>query len=224
MAMLALAVVLFLMGILPFEQTRNLAVREHTTGLDASEALAHARETEGQLRVKLDDLLAAAAERKKQCTTSPSEAHTATTQSSSAATTEDYRQFDERLAKAGAVSGEISVSLLWDNKNDLDLIIVCPSGKLLYYNNPSECGGTLDIDKNASDLTDRPVENVYWPQDQAPAGTYRVAVKYYARKDFSLPAQSAFQVRLVEQGKLSLFKGTVGPEEMRPVTVFTVRP
>ena len=50
----------------------------------------------------------------------------------------------ERLEREGAKSSEVQVSLLWDNYNDLDLHVLCPSGERIHGGNKiSECGGAV---------------------------------------------------------------------------------
>ena len=135
----------------------------------------------------------------------------------------DDQEFASRLAEADARSGEITVTLLWNNRNDRDLIVRCPSGKRLYYQQPRGCGGHLDVDRNANDeLSARPVENIVWPAGSAPAGNYEVLVHHYARKDESVPPQTAFQVRVQRPGETRLYRGEVSPNESKPVTRFTV--
>jgi hypothetical protein len=241
--LLVLAVALYLLGIFPPPPSRldGMAAAGPFPAGNAGEALNLARATEAELRARLNGLIVEFAERRLQCAAcpqpvppqtstvggsrEPDSQMTGQTQAPpQQPTVDENREFDSRLAEQGAASGEITVTLIWNNKNDLDLIVACPSGKLLYYNHPSECGGTLDVDKNAdkNNLTERPVENIYWPAGQAPAGTYKIAVKYYARKDDSVPPLTDFQVRLVKDGRESLFKGVVSPEDMKPVTEFTV--
>jgi Ca-activated chloride channel family protein len=118
----------------------------------------------------------------------------------------------------------VAVTLIWNNKNDLDLVVLCPTGERLYYNNPRACEGALDVDRNAGKrgLTDRPVENIRWPEGRAPAGDYQVAVKYYARNDTALPPATPFQVRLLQNGRETLYQGSAIPDELKPVTTFTV--
>jgi hypothetical protein len=103
-------------------------------------------------------------------------------------------------------------------------MILCPSGEQLYYQQPSRCGGQLDVDKNADNaLTERPVENIFWPSGQAPLGTYQVAVKYYARKDQSVPPETEFRLQLLKAGQTTFFEGVVSPGELKHVTEFEVR-
>ena len=139
-------------------------------------------------------------------------------------TVEERREFADRLSAAGAATGEITVTLLWNSQGDLDLVVRCPSVRQLDYRNPAECGGTLDVDANASraGLNDRPVENAFWPAGKAAPGNYEIAVRHVPRKDEQAPRETPFQVRLVREGRESIFKGTIRPNALVPVTTFTV--
>ena len=142
----------------------------------------------------------------------------------SAPTLEERREFDQRMSAAGAAMGEVTVTLLWNSHGDLDLVVNCPTGRQLDYRNPAECGGTLDVDANTArdKLQDRPVENVFWPAGKAMSGTYRIAVRYVPRKDEQSPQETSYQVRLSRGGQESVFKGTIRPGAIVPVTGFTV--
>ncbi|MCB1824666.1 MAG: hypothetical protein KDJ54_08875 [Candidatus Competibacteraceae bacterium] len=142
----------------------------------------------------------------------------------SAPTLEERREFDQRMSAAGAAMGEITVTLLWNSHGDLDLVVSCPTGRRLDYRNPADCGGTLDVDANTArdQLQDRPVENVFWPAGKAVAGSYRIAVRYIPRKDEQSPRETPYQVRLSRGGQESVFKGTIRPGAIVPVTGFTV--
>jgi uncharacterized protein YfaP (DUF2135 family) len=68
-----------------------------------------------------------------------------------------------RLKQAGAKTGAITISLMWDNKGggtDLDLHVQVPKGPEIYYGHRQSCGGELDVDMMA-DARD-PVENVFF--------------------------------------------------------------
>ena len=107
-------------------------------------------------------------------------------------TPEERREITSRLSAAGAATGEITATLLWNGHGDLDLVVRCPSGRQLDYRNPAECGGTLDVDANASraNVSDRPVENVFWRAGKAAPGAYEIAVRYAPRKDEQLPGDT----------------------------------
>jgi hypothetical protein len=129
--------------------------------------------------------------------------------------------FSQRLQQAGARSGDVQISLEWKNKNDLDLHVFDPFGEEIYYRHrKSQSGGQLDVDMNLvrlvngkefpediERLTDRPVENVYWPERGAPRGLYRVEVAHYARHGGIDP--TAFSVRIINRGQALYYRGAV---------------
>ena len=91
-------------------------------------------------------------------------------------------ELEQRLKREEAQSGDVRISLMWDNSNDLDLHCIDPNGERIFFNHKrSRSGGELDVDMNAQPPYSRePVENIYWPKDRAPAGKYRVEVNHYA--------------------------------------------
>ena len=92
------------------------------------------------------------------------------------------KELRERLEREGAKSSDVQISLLWNNYNDLDLHVVCPSGERIHGGNrTSNCHGELDVDANVRPETKKPVENVVWPEGKAPGGTYRVYVHHYKK-------------------------------------------
>ena len=91
-------------------------------------------------------------------------------------------ELQARLEREGAMTGDVQISLMWENFNDLDLHVVCPSGERIHGGNKkSECGGELDVDANVRPETKKPVENVVWPGVTAPPGTYQVYVHHYKK-------------------------------------------
>ncbi|MGB0330046.1 MAG: hypothetical protein ACPGCU_05440, partial [Candidatus Poseidoniaceae archaeon] len=50
-------------------------------------------------------------------------------------TEEEDRELMERLAREGGKSGVVQISLAWDDYNDLDMHVFCPSGERIYFNN-----------------------------------------------------------------------------------------
>ena len=91
-------------------------------------------------------------------------------------------ELQARLAREGAQSSDVQISLMWNNYNDLDLHVVCPSGERIHGGNKkSDCGGELDVDANVRAETRKPVENVFWEDGSAPAGKYQVYVHYYKK-------------------------------------------
>jgi hypothetical protein len=116
----------------------------------------------------------------KQDTTSEDTYSTLNAETGQLSTNSDFSDFHERLAREGAQVGQVQISLIWDNINDLDLSVLCPSGERISFdNNISKCGGQLDIDMNESPTSDKPVENVFWPLDNAPKGEYKVIIEHF---------------------------------------------
>lgn len=118
-------------------------------------------------------------------------------------------EFSRRLAEAGAKTGDVQISLMWNNLNDLDLHCVDPKGEEIFYGHKrAVSGGELDVDRNAGDpYTTKPVENIYWPRGGAPAGTYRVYVNHYAGHGGMDP--TAFTVRVIVGGRTQQFSGSI---------------
>ena len=138
------------------------------------------------------------------------------------------RALDElraRLEREGARSSDVQVSLMWNNYNDLDLHVVCPSGERIHGGNrKSACGGHLDVDANVRPDSRKPVENVVWPEGEAPAGTYQVFVHYYKKhKKRRSKDPTKFQVIANAYGDLMEYTGelTFG-EEIQLVCTFNV--
>ena len=88
-----------------------------------------------------------------------------------------------RLRREHAQTGDVQVSLMWNNRNDLDLHVFDPNGEEISYKlKRSKSGGWLDVDMNRDrgSATNQPVENIFWPSAAAPIGTYKVYVHHYA--------------------------------------------
>lgn len=98
---------------------------------------------------------------------------------------EDLRRdsdFDKRLRKSGAKDGDFRISLIWDNFNDLDIIVTAPNGEILHSGNRiTSCGGHLDVDMNFKPESKSPVENVFWEKGKAEGGEYKVFVHHFKK-------------------------------------------
>ena len=147
---------------------------------------------------------------------------------SSEVTEEDTDEFAERLAREGAKTGDVQVSLIWNNYNDLDLHVVCPSGERIFFDNRnSKCGGELDVDMNVKPASRKPVENVYWPENKAPRGTYKVYIHHYAKHNKGFRSNkdpTEFRVLVDMEGTKKEFKGEISNgEPLRLVSEFTLK-
>ncbi|MBV8559987.1 MAG: hypothetical protein JO050_04400 [Acidimicrobiia bacterium] len=110
-------------------------------------------------------------------------------------------------------TGDVQVTLLWADGNDLDLHVIDPSGTEIYFANPkSPTGGTLDHDDTAGcATTGTHVENVFWPVGGAPSGRYRVFVQNYtscgAPSRYMLEARAKGQVTIASTGTVGALDG-----------------
>jgi hypothetical protein len=121
------------------------------------------------------------------------------------------KELQARLDREGARSGDVQISLMWDNYNDLDLHVVCPSGERIHGGNKiSECGGELDVDANVRPETKKPVENVVWDDETAQPGEYQVYVHHYKKhKKRRTKDPTKFKVIVNNVGELLEFDGKV---------------
>jgi LmbE family N-acetylglucosaminyl deacetylase len=134
------------------------------------------------------------------------------------------RQEDaDRARREGARSGRVQIILAWDDRNDLDLMMVCPSGERLYFDHRQACGAVLDVDRNAgnSALTPTPVENIVFAAEPAP-GRYRIMVWHFQNNPPS-PASSPYRVTVKREGRPDqVFTGRVAAGQQVEVGHFDV--
>lgn len=127
---------------------------------------------------------------------------------------------------------ETSISLTWDNRNDLDLYIVCPDGNRVPLGGTG-CGFRHEVDMNqgGSNLVSDPVEYIRRQSDSLMPGTYKVEVVYFAQND-PTPASTDFTVTLRRDGRMRQIPGSTstrvppGPRDQKeviPITEFTVQ-
>lgn len=117
------------------------------------------------------------------------------------------------VAAGGMYEGvDLRASLIWDNRNDLDLHVITPANEHIYYGaKKASCDGWLDVDMNVRGETTKPVENVRWAKGQARQGTYRVFVRNYRFHEAS-PAPTPFKVEVEINGEVQHFEGTISPK------------
>ena len=123
-------------------------------------------------------------------------------------TDEEDRELMERLAREGGKTGVVQISLAWDDYNDLDMHVFCPSGERIYFNNrKSACGGELDVDMNVRPKSKKPIENVVWT-DQAPDGEYKIGVHFYRHHRKRRTKKTCqFRLRVVTYGQAKEYSG-----------------
>jgi LmbE family N-acetylglucosaminyl deacetylase len=134
------------------------------------------------------------------------------------------RQEDaERARREGARSGRVQIILAWDDRNDLDLMMICPNGERLYFDHRRACGAELDVDRNAgnSGLTPTPVENIVFAAEPAP-GRYRIIVWHFQNNP-PAPASSPYRVTVKREGRPDqVFTGRVAAGQQVEVGHFDV--
>jgi uncharacterized protein YegL len=120
-------------------------------------------------------------------------------------------EFRSRLRREGAKTGDVQVSLIWNNYNDLDLHVICPSDEEIYFaHKKCQCGGELDVDMNISPESEAPVENVYWPHGGAPQGHYQILVDHYTNHQRpGCEDPTAFRVAISVGGVVEEFSGSI---------------
>src|SRR5205807_3670923 len=115
-------------------------------------------------------------------------------------------------------TGDVQVTVLWADGNDLDLHVVDPAGAEIYFSHPhSPTGGTLDHDDTAGcSSSGTHVENVFWPAGAAPPGRYRVFVKNYGAcgtpSQYSLRATVGGRVVITTTGSIPASEGAESPQ------------
>jgi len=137
----------------------------------------------------------------------------------------NWADFEERVEREGGCGGELQITLLWNNYNDLDLHVFTPSLERIYFNNRrTKCGGELNIDMNVKPSSNRPIENVVW-REEPPKGIYRVHVFHYAthlRPDTSDPTK--YTLRIVYRGNSKEYEGEISHgDPMTLITAFSVK-
>lgn len=93
----------------------------------------------------------------------------------------------KRLKQANAGTGDLQISIAWDSVDDVDLHVNYISSKS--YSNSYICWinrlgldrGFLDVDRNAfpTSLTNKPVENIFWPDKSNPQGQIIVGLHLF---------------------------------------------
>jgi hypothetical protein len=131
-------------------------------------------------------------------------------------------QLTTRLNREAAKTGDVQISLMWDNLNDLDLHCTDPNGEHLFFGHKKAASrGELDVDMNARPpFSRKPVENIYWPSNGAPDGKYTVEVVHYARRDTE--DATPYFVGIKVSGQTFDFKGIISRNQRNQVHTFTL--
>lgn len=129
---------------------------------------------------------------------------------------------DVRRAENVGASGDLKITLLWDFGGDIDLHVVQPSGREIYFGNKrdSRSGATLDTDNQHGGHG--AAENIYW--QHPPKGRYEVALHYYDHGDGRPEQSGTCRVIVFQKGqepkeyKVSMSQ----PDQMENVTTIVI--
>lgn len=123
-------------------------------------------------------------------------------------------EFVQRMNRENASVGPLTFTLLWDNMNDLDLLIRSPNGEIIHHGSrQSSNGGTLELDMNAKGRTKRPIENVLWMQD-APSGPYHVFIHHHSKHGRLFDSDpTTYTVRISSRDELYSSEGRISNGE-----------
>ena len=125
-------------------------------------------------------------------------------------------EIDKIIMSTGAKVGKVTVSLLWNTVDDVDLHVTSPRGDIVYHGNQhSFSGGRLDVDRQVMSYVDNPVENIYW--DSPPSGRYTVRVNVYSKRTTgSIP----IKVRVIINGEAKIYELSIS-SGMNDICSFT---
>jgi hypothetical protein len=128
---------------------------------------------------------------------------------------------DRALRRAGGQQGDLSFTLVWNSKIDLDIRVRCPSGETLYFKRKAACNGKLDVDANVrlSTARNNPVENVFF-REPTP-GNYTVVVNYFTKRTPDRPQSFTLQIR--DGDNVKTLRGSVRPSKRDWTTNFVFR-
>jgi hypothetical protein len=108
--------------------------------------------------------------------------------------------------------GDPQFTLLWNSVADIDLHVIEPGGKEIYWNDrKGNQGGELDVDNTDG----YGPENIYWLKQNpdgskdlgaGPPGEYRWYVKYYGGNR-GVPVATSWKVRIKHEGRVEILNG-----------------
>ena len=118
----------------------------------------------------------------------------------------------EKVKGVNVKVGDPQFTLLWDTNADIDIHVVEPGGKEIYWNDTKgRFGGELDVDN----VEGFGPENIYWLKVAAdgskdlgpgPPGEYRWFVEYYGG-NHGIPVATRWKVRVKHEGRIEVFQG-----------------
>jgi hypothetical protein len=144
----------------------------------------------------------------------------------------DCDDMGERLRREKARKGDITISLAWDTRDDLDLHVFSPSNEEIYFANRLSRNGNacLDVDMNVCGDSEQPVENVFLGDSdrkiEADRGSYKVFVTNFNYHTKDRTAKIKWRVLIEKNGLKENFTGEchgVGKASIQAVCEFEYR-
>lgn len=119
--------------------------------------------------------------------------------------------------------GDPRFNLVFDNEQnvDLDLHVLTPNGREIYYSNKNADGGSLDVDCLCSNCPNGPNENIYWVPGTAPHGTYKFWVEYYDDCGVAGAASNFTLRRVVNSEVKETYTGTLSSQGKSAIYTYT---
>lgn len=122
----------------------------------------------------------------------------------------EVNNIQQRLNAAGAQTGDIQISIGWNSIDDIDLHVKYVAfngggGMINWMNRLDFIGGCLDVDMNANfyQVTNKPVENIFWPKGSSPKGQFFVGIHNF--RNWSGQRSVPVTIIVIVDGKKQVF-------------------
>jgi hypothetical protein len=104
-------------------------------------------------------------------------------------------EIEKRRKRENGRTGEITISLIWETSDDLDIAVEDPNGDWIWYSKKENQNifGQLDIDANASTIMEFPIENIYI--NKPIPGRYKVHINWFTNRTKQFEVSYYMQVK-----------------------------
>lgn len=118
-------------------------------------------------------------------------------------------------------TGKFQATLTWANTNssatDLDLHMYGPNDLHVFYSNPKPEGAAFNLDRDWMEELGNAIENIYSIRNDWPKGAYRITLKH-----FNGSSPKPYNIRILNQGKVKTYSGSISSEKEETIANFTV--
>ncbi|MDP7203695.1 MAG: hypothetical protein QGF72_06155, partial [Candidatus Poseidoniaceae archaeon] len=129
-----------------------------------------------------------------------------------------------RLKREGVERAEYEISLMWNNKNDLDIHVDTANGDHIDVNTrTSSCNGILVHSMNARSTSKKPIEHIIWTE-KPPTGKYVVSIDHFKKnRGFGTRDPTRFLVAVNIAGNISAWEGHINSnDDLSTICEFTI--